>query len=297
MNGHVFNIQRFSIQDGPGIRTTVFLKGCPLRCAWCHNPESHRMLPEILFDKSKCLNCGACAQICSNHSLKNETHIFDRAKCASCGKCAEICLSGALELCGKEMSDTEVIQTALRDKAFYQNDGGVTLSGGEPLMQKEFSLSLLKLAKENGIHTAVETSGYGTSETIRDFSEFTDLFLYDIKLTDNDAHVEYTGVSNDRILENLFLINDLKKRIILRCPMIPGVNLTSTHVQNIFSLSEKLSSVESIEFEPYHPLGVNKSRLMGKSAPYDSEEFLDKGKIQALIDQLNLVHMKPYSIH
>lgn len=297
MKGLVFNIQRFSIDDGPGIRTTVFLKGCPLRCAWCHNPESHSFTPEIMFDASKCIGCGACLETCTNHLLQDGIHILDRSKCKSCGKCAEACLSDALELCGKYMTDTEVFETVLRDKAFYQNNGGMTLSGGEPLMQHEFSLSLLKLAKDSGIHTAVETSGFGSVEALREIAEYTDLFLYDIKHTDNEQHLIYTGVSPERILHNLELLDEINKQIILRCPMIPGVNLTKEHIKNVFALSEKFSSVQSIEFEPYHPLGVNKSLLIGKVSSYLSSEFLEKEAIQKLIDDSGIEHAKPYSIH
>lgn len=297
MNGMVFNIQRFSIEDGPGIRTTVFLKGCPLHCAWCHNPESHKLQSEIMFDNSKCMNCGACVTACPNHLIQNKTHIFDRTKCTSCGKCTEVCLSGALEICGKIMSDTEVMETVLRDKTFYQLNGGMTLSGGEPLMQHAFSLSLLELAKKSGIHTAIETSGFCSKETLKEISAYTDLFLFDIKHTDNEKHHQYTGVFLDEILENLAFLNQLKKSIILRCPMIPGVNLTKKHIENVFSLSEEFSSVQSIEFEPYHPLGVNKSRLLGKHSNYDSEQFLEKNEIQTLIDSLDFKNTKPYSIH
>lgn len=250
-----------------------------------------------MFDKSRCLNCGACAGVCKNHSLINSLHSFSRGGCTSCGKCAEVCFSGALELCGKEISDTEVIGQVLRDKAFYQNEGGMTLSGGEPLMQPAFSLSLLKLAKENGIHTCVETSGFGPISVIEEIARYTDLFLFDIKHTSENQHILYTGVSNKSILENLAFLDKLNKRIILRCPIIPGVNFTTEHLSFIFALSQKYSSVESVEFEPYHPLGVNKSRLLGRNSAYDSEEFLNKTEISELIDKLPFEITKPYSIH
>ncbi|MBQ4620071.1 MAG: glycyl-radical enzyme activating protein [Clostridia bacterium] len=297
MKGIVFNIQRFCTDDGPGIRTTVFLKGCPLRCAWCHNPESHRKSPEILLNPDKCVLCGECSSVCENHVISDTSHVFNRSNCTSCGKCASSCFPQALELCGKEMSVEEVIHTVLRDKPFYQSTGGMTISGGEPLMQFAFTLALLKSAKENGIHTAIETSGYTEKSKIYEISEYTDLFLYDIKTTDDESHIKYTGVSNKPILENLSCLDSLSKKVILRCPMIPGVNVTDDHIINVFTLARRHSSVQSIEFEPYHPLGVSKSRLLGKEPAYKRADFLDKETIALLTEKHRHLIDKPFSIH
>lgn len=297
MKGIVFNIQRFCTDDGPGIRTTVFLKGCPLRCAWCHNPESHRKSPEILLNPDKCVLCGECQNTCENHMFSDGKHIFRRDACSSCGKCASSCFPQAIELCGKEMSADEVIHTVLRDKPFYHSTGGMTISGGEPLMQFDFTLSLLIKAKKNGIHTAIETSGYADKAKIAEISKYTDLFLYDIKTIDEESHIRYTGVSNNSILENLSFLNDLSKRVILRCPMIPGVNVTDDHIINVFTLVKKYACVESVEFEPYHPLGVSKSRLLGKEPAYDSMDFLDKETIAVLTEKHRHLISKPFSIH
>ena len=297
MKGIVFNIQRFCTDAGPGIRTTVFLKGCPLRCAWCHNPESHRKSPEILLNPDKCVLCAQCASVCKNHAFSDGKHIFHRDACSSCGKCASSCFPQALELCGKEMSVEEVIHTVLRDKPFYQFSGGMTISGGEPLMQFDFTLSLLKKAKENGIHTAIETSGYTEKSKIIKIAEYTDLFLYDIKTTDDESHIKYTGVSNKPILENLSCLDSLSKKVILRCPMIPGVNVTDDHIINVFTLARRHSSVQSIEFEPYHPLGVSKSRLLGKEPEYKRADFLDKETIALLTEKHRHLIDKPFSIH
>ncbi len=297
MKGIVFNIQRFCTDDGPGIRTTVFLKGCPLRCAWCHNPESHKKSPEILLNPDKCVLCGECSSVCENHVISDTSHVFNRSKCTSCGKCASFCYFQAIELCGKEMSVEEVIHTVLRDKPFYQSTGGMTISGGEPLMQFDFTLSLLKKAKDNDIHTVIETSGYTEKSKIYEISEYTDLFLYDIKTTDDESHIKYTGVSNKPILENLSCLDNLSKKVILRCPMIPGVNVTDDHIINVFTLARRHSSVQSIEFEPYHPLGVSKSRLLGKEPEYKRADFLDKETIALLTEKHRHLIDKPFSIH
>ena len=288
MKGCVFNIQKFSINDGPGIRTTVFMKGCPLSCKWCHNPESHLVSAEILYDGRKCIGCRACAAVCKMgaHSFTEANHSFDRTACIRCGKCAEACVTHALDVSGKEMSAREVIDAVLRDKIFYRDGGGMTLSGGEPLMHPDFCTELLSLARENGIHTAIETSGYAPSEVIRRITPLVDLFLYDFKITDPDLHKEYTGVSNRRIYENLRLINSLGAKVVLRCPIIPGVNDTEEHFAGIADIANELSAITEINVEPYHPLGKSKSELLGKEYPMGDLSFPENETVNEWISAI-----------
>ena len=261
MQGTIFNIQRFCVNDGPGIRTTVFLKGCPLSCVWCHNPESQRFEPEILFYKDKCTGCGRC-------------------KCVTAADRDFVCFNGAKEICGKTVSANEVTAEVLRDKPFYENSGGgVTLSGGEPLAQYDFSLELLKKAKENGIHTAVETCGYAEKSKILEIAMYVDLFLFDCKETDPKLHKKYTGVDNKIILDNLKALSDAGSKIILRCPIIPGFNDRAEHFKGISETADKFSGIEHIEIEPFHPHGESKYSALSREVadiPVPSGKTVDK---------------------
>ena len=282
MNGKIFNIQRFSTSDGPGIRTTVFFKGCPLSCAWCHNPESHEIKNEIFYDAKKCIGCAFCAKACKNscHIFENG-HIFFRENCEKCGECAGLCPTKAIEVCGKDTSVDEVMKTVLRDVPFYeQSGGGITLSGGEPLMQYDFAQKLLEKAKEKGIHTAIETSGY-CKRSLEKIARFVDLWLFDVKLLNDDEHKKYTGVSNEQIIENLKYLDGIGAKIILRCPIIPEVNLKKDHFEKLAILAKSLENVIAIQLEPYHPLGISKSALLGKKESFSNGEFLNK---EALTD-------------
>ena len=284
MEGMVFNIQRFCVQDGDGVRTTVFLKGCPLRCAWCHNPESHRTEPEILYSGEKCVQCGACAAVCGAHTFERGQHRYDRTQCMGCGKCAGECFSGAIELCGKAMTVDEVLEVVLRDKAFYGQDGGLTISGGEPTLQAEFCIALAKGAKQHGLHVAVETCGACSEETLMHLARCTDLFLYDVKVLDDALHKHYTGASNKPLLHNLRALSSTGAKIILRCPIIPDVNLTDAHFEGIAALAQEIGAAE-VQFEPYHPLGVSKAQRLGREAAYSNTEFLDRTLVQACVDR------------
>lgn len=265
--GIVFNIQKFCINDGPGIRTTVFLKGCPLHCAWCHNPESQKTEPEIMYAAEKCILCGACVKACPQgcHVIEGEKHVFHRDLCIGCGKCAEACMPEALECMGEKMTTESVLEEVMKDKAFYDTSGGgMTLSGGEPMQQFAFSLELLKLAKEKGLHTCMETCGAARKEDMLTVAQYVDIFLYDYKLWDAEKHKEYTGVTNEKLLENLFALDESGAKSILRCPIIPTVNDTPAHFSAIAQTAERLKNVLEIHIEPYHPLGVGKAERLAR---------------------------------
>ena len=282
LTGKILNIQHFSLDDGPGIRTTVFLKGCPLRCTWCHNPESQNTQREYLFRADKCTACGACAAVCPNgaHTLTDGLHTVKRTHCALCGQCLMLGCD-ALEIAGKELSSQDVLEEVIQDSVFYKRaGGGVTISGGEPLMQAAFAQQVLKACKEQGFHTCVETCGYGRSKDLLALAEYTDLFLYDCKLTDDEAHKRYTGVSNRLILENLALLLSRGAHVILRCPMIPDVNLNDAHFRGIAELVNRHPGIREIHLLPYHPMGLEKSHALGLKPAYERKEFLDKDTLQ-----------------
>ena len=265
--GLIFDIQKFCIHDGPGIRSTVFFKGCPLRCAWCHNPESKRSEKELLYTARACVSCGACVGVCPEHlhGIVNAKHTAELSLCRACGKCTEVCPTGALALAGKEMTAEAVVEEVLRDHAFYEaSGGGLTLSGGELFAQFDFALSLLTLAKKYGLHTCAETCGFTETEKLRSLAPFVDLFLYDWKCTDPALHRQYTGADNQKILENLYALNDLGASVILRCPIIPCVNDNDGHFSGIADLANHLDCIKAVEIEPYHALGTDKSERLGK---------------------------------
>ena len=300
VTGLVFDIQKFSLHDGPGIRTTVFVKGCPLRCVWCHNPESQRAAPDILFTPEKCIGCGWCFKSCPNgahYATQDSPHALDRAKCVRCGKCAEQCYAGALEVAGKTMSAGAVIEEVLKDKCFYDNsDGGMTLSGGEPLAQPAFSLALASLARDAGVTTCIETCGHAPWEALEALLPYLDWLLFDVKATDPAKHREFTGVDNARLRENLRRASAAGAKIALRCPLVPGVNDDPEHLAGIAALAEELDGVQRVDIEPYHPLGVGKCARLGRAPDLDKKEFAPEEQVKAWQSAIQALTKKPVQV-
>jgi pyruvate formate lyase activating enzyme len=274
-SGIIFEIERYAIHDGPGIRTLVFFKGCPLRCKWCSNPESHHAEPELVYWKNKCISCGMCIKSCDYGALSSGTDgiIIDKNKCCLCGKCTEVCNTEALKIIGKEMTAYEVVEEVLKDEAFYSDSGGgVTFSGGEAFAQHEFLLELAKLCKQNQIHTCIETSGFVRWEHMEEVSPYIDLFLYDFKLMDSNKHKEYTGVPNELILENFKKLVKNRKSIVARVPVIPGINDYKENFEQMILFLSKYAPGIKVDLLPYHRLGIEKYNRLNKE--YELKEIL-----------------------
>lgn len=277
MTGTVFDMQRFSLHDGPGIRTIVFLKGCPLHCRWCSNPESQNNSPIVMYKKSDCFKCGRCISVCKVGAISfdNETHI-DREKCTGCGECTNVCPSGALVLKGKTMTIQQAIKELKKDATiFRRSDGGVTLSGGEPLVQHDFASQLLLACKSQGWNTAIETTGFGSSEAIEKVIPYVDTVLLDIKHIDPYTHKKFTGISNEVILKNAKRISQITKTVV-RVPIIPGFNYSYKDIEDIAKFVKTLNNVDTIHLLPYHTFGENKYDLLGIEYTLDGLKRLSK---------------------
>lgn len=262
----VFEIKRFAIHDGDGIRTTVFFKGCPLKCVWCHNPEGISSKAELGYYAHKCKNCGACVKACPNecHRLDDGIHTFEREKCIACGKCESVCHGSALKLYGKEMTVDELEEILVEDKMFYdESGGGITLSGGECLMESEFCKELLKRMKESGIHTAVDTSGFVSEKAIDTVFPYTDIFLYDIKAFDSETHKKATGFSNEIILKNLRYIDKKGGKVEIRIPYVPEYN--SGEIEKIAAFLSELKCVSGLRVLAYHNYAASKYAALEKT--------------------------------
>ncbi len=289
----IFDIKRYAIHDGPGIRTSIFFKGCPLRCWWCHNPEGQEFYPEMMYYESRCIICGTCVEVCPQKavSIVNEKVVTNRQLCDNCGICVEHCPTGAREMAGKWYTIQELLEEIEKDRPFYdESGGGVTVSGGEPLMQHEFVVRFLEELKCKGIHTAVDTSGYASKEVMKEVCRFTDLFLYDLKIMDPKKHLLYTEVRNDLILSNLKLLDDLGARIWVRFPLIPGVNDDEASIRAMGEFVSTFRNVEQLNVLPYHPLGVSKAERLDKTQKkfeQPSQQLINK--VVGLLEEYDLL--------
>lgn len=290
LKGVVFNMQRFSVHDGKGIRTIVFLKGCPLRCKWCSNPESQSISPVIMFQADKCIGCGQCVAACKQGALnRSNPHFVDRTKCKGCGECAAVCPTAALVLKGKTMTVGEVIKELKKDATvFRRSNGGVTISGGEGLMQPEFLEELLKACQSQGWDTAIETTGFAKPEIIDRVFPYVSTALMDIKSMDSAKHKKFCGADNALILENAKRISSIT-RLVVRVPVIPGFNNTKEDILQIARFARTLQNVDTLHLLPYHNLGSNKYKLLGRD--YEMEG-LPNMHPEELIDFKELVEQE-----
>jgi len=265
LSGSIFNIQKFSIHDGPGIRTTVFFKGCPLRCQWCHNPESQPTGGQVLFWPGRCIGCGACVESCPQGAitLGQAGALTDLDLCDQCGECVEDCYAQARELVGRQVGVPEVMAEILKDRPFYEESGGgATFSGGEPLMQPDFLLALLQACQAQEIHTTVDTCGFAPWDVLERIRPYTGMFLFDLKMMDAARHREYTGASNQPILRNLRRLSASGQSIRLRIPIIPGINDDTQHIRQIGEFAAGLPHLDEVELLPYHPIAAEKYRRL-----------------------------------
>ncbi|MFW5798459.1 MAG: glycyl-radical enzyme activating protein [Planctomycetota bacterium] len=269
MTGRIFEIQRFSIHDGPGIRTTVFMKGCPLKCLWCHNPEGISREPMLSFMPEKCIGCGYCFRVCPQHAhgMSDGTHVLERELCRACGQCTTECYAEALELIGRDVTVDEVIDEVLRDKPFYETSGGgLTLSGGEPMMQVDFTEALLARARDEQLHTCMETCGFSSWDNYLRVLPMVDLFLVDVKDMDPARHREFTGVELAPIVQTIRKLHEAGKPLMLRLPIVPGYNDRDDHFVAVARLVKELPGLEGVEIMPYHRLGTSKVDRLGLDA-------------------------------
>lgn len=269
MTGLITIIQRMSIHDGPGIRSTVFLKGCNFRCKWCHNPETWSFSPQLQYIQSRCIACGTCVKNCNETalSLDSENIVINRLKCTICGKCATVCVSGALSIIGRNISAEEFVKELIQDKQFYdESGGGVTLSGGEPLLQLSFIEEILQICKQHNIHTTIESNLSIPKQQLEKVISMVNLWLVDLKFADDTLHKEWTGASNKQTIDNLLFLSDKGAKIIVRTPVIPGANDTPEEIAAICEILKGLT-IKRYELIPFHPLGFDKFDQLGMNNP------------------------------
>ena len=286
----IFNKQKYNMYDGPGVRTLVFFKGCPLRCKWCSNPEGLERKYQIMFKPTTCVSCGSCVPVCPQkiHSISSSgEHIIDRSiDCIGCGQCVEACIPEALKVAGEQVPISELLEYVEQDRAFYdQSGGGVTLGGGEVTSQPEAAINLLQACMQEGLHTAIETCGYTKKETILRFAEYVDLFLFDLKHIDPDRHFELTGVRNEMILENLEELIMKRNHVKVRMPMLKGINDSEAEIRGVIEFLKpfrEFKNFEGIDLLPYHKLGVNKYVQLGMDYPIEGDPSLDDADLDRI---------------
>ncbi|MDP4184930.1 MAG: glycyl-radical enzyme activating protein [Bacteroidota bacterium] len=298
IKGVVFDIQRFSTHDGPGIRTTVFLKGCPLACSWCHNPESQSAHYELFFNKKICIDCGSCNKTCPFGNAREilQDSELRKEKCGSCLLCANVCPANAIEKVGKIYTSDEIVSEIEKDLPFYENsNGGITISGGEPLLQYDFTIDILKKVKRKNIHTTIDTSGFASKEKFLEVAPYVDLFLWDIKITDENLHKKYTGAPLNPIIENLKVVDLYGTKTILSLILIPEVNMNDQHYKAIANIYSDLINVQGIRLLPYHEYGNSKNERLGimnhdsYSEPTDKEMSDACKAIQKINNQIKIL--------
>ncbi len=295
MEGIITNIQKFSTGDGPGIRTTVFVKGCPLRCLWCQNPETWSKTPQIAWYKTKCIGCGNCIENCPNEAISEEgdTLVPEKELCEACGRCVKECPKGARELIGEKISTEKVLEEIMKDKVFYEESGGgVTISGGEALVQPKFTEELLRKCKNENIHTALDTSGYSEPENIENILPYTDLVLYDLKHSDSEKHEELTGVPLNKILKNLKTIDKNGTPIWIRTPIVPDLTDDVENIRKIAEFISELENVERYDLLPYNPLVKSDYENIDERYPLEDLDEPDEEKMNKLKETAKSVGLK-----
>jgi len=300
-HGLVFDIQRYSIKDGPGLRVLVFIKGCPLRCLWCSNPESQTSQTEILYDEKRCYECGQCVIACQTKALIQDSRgkvSHDYLNCRLCGSCIEACPSKARKWAGRWITVAELMREIERDLPFFRRSGGgVTLGGGEPMSQPEFVERILKACKEQNIHTSIETCGYAPWEVLKRLANYTDLFFYDLKQIDPDLHKQWTGVSNQVILRNLEELGTIHSQIVVRYPLIPGVNDSDPDILALIKFIRGFKTIHKVEISPYHRYGELKYSLLGRQYPMQGVQTLPEKRVNEVLALIRSCNLDCESLH
>ncbi len=289
LSGTIFDIKRYAIHDGPGIRTTVFFKGCPLRCVWCHNPEGLQCRPQPSVRLQRCVGCGRCVDVCPEEAIEviDGKSVTESSLCSRCGHCLDRCLVGAREITGYNISARRLMKEIEKDVIFYdQSGGGVTFSGGEALMQPDFLCMMLRHCKERDIHTVVDTTCYAQPEVLRRVAENADLFLCDVKHMDSSEHKKYTGVPNEMILDNIRLLSQWGKPLMLRLPLIPGINDAMDNIEQTITFAESLKNVRRFDVLPYNRGGLGKVERLCNGIKIDDFGTQDTVQVEKVVERI-----------